>query len=184
MCVHVCARVRDRHYHPRTIALPERTAIVVPAHTAVSPPLPPLPLPRRKEPRGAQKIKGCHLLLASVWVYLRKCLRTSSLLPRSSNLSQHHNAVAAVENNPPRTLCNGKMRVVAISLTMMAVCLAVELSEEQHENLPDFGDPKVGKHAYITRGCQNHHIARPKLRRHSNARVLVRVLLQSRSEYS
>jgi len=47
------------------------------------------------------------------------------------------------------------MRVVAISLTMMAVCLAVELSEEQHENLPDFGDPKVDRHAYITRGYAN-----------------------------
>lgn len=33
--------------------------------------------------------------------------------------------------------------VAGASLSVLTLCLAVELSEEQHENLPDFGDPKV-----------------------------------------
>ena len=37
---------------------------------------------------------------------------------------------------------------------MAAICLAVELSDEQHEKLPDFGDPQVNAvqkyvHGYI-----------------------------------
>ena len=42
----------------------------------------------------------------------------------------------------PGALAKGVARVV-FPLAALALCLGVELSEEQHENLPDFGDPKV-----------------------------------------